>query len=288
MKIKDEKGSMAVYVSVVLLSMLLILSALFLISNVVRRSQIETAIKVKETYEADNDRVEEIYNEITKNTDKADYVQDGLILHYDAINNTGNGHSNTTTTWQDLSGNNNNGTFSTSPTTSTFYWEDDCITLANNSSTSGMYVDTPVNLNNLERTIIYTIDANNLEGSIWGDTSNKNTNGLFNYYNFISNRGDSSIGQARYAYTFSKAGKYNYAVSLSNTEMKFYENGQLITTVNNSAGLGTSGTMRLLSARHNSQNAQNLKMYNFLIYDRVLSDSEIQANYEIVKSEYGL
>ena len=30
-----------------------------------------------------------------------------LILHYDAINNTGNGHSNTTTTWKDLSGNNN-------------------------------------------------------------------------------------------------------------------------------------------------------------------------------------
>lgn len=38
------------------------------------------------------------------------YISDGLILHYDAINNTGNGHSNTATVWKDLSGNGNYGT----------------------------------------------------------------------------------------------------------------------------------------------------------------------------------
>lgn len=40
------------------------------------------------------------------------YAKDGLILYYDAINNTGNGHSTTTTTWKDLSGNNNDGILS--------------------------------------------------------------------------------------------------------------------------------------------------------------------------------
>ena len=39
-----------------------------------------------------------------------DYVQDGLMLHYDAVKNTKNGHDTNATEWYDLSGNNNNGT----------------------------------------------------------------------------------------------------------------------------------------------------------------------------------
>lgn len=39
-----------------------------------------------------------------------DYVKYGLLLHYDGINNTGNGHSNSTTVWKDLSGHGNDGT----------------------------------------------------------------------------------------------------------------------------------------------------------------------------------
>ena len=35
------------------------------------------------------------------------YIQEGLVVHYDGINNTGNGHSNTTSTWKDISGNGN-------------------------------------------------------------------------------------------------------------------------------------------------------------------------------------
>ena len=49
-------------------------------------------------------------NEETSIPDETSYVQDGLIMHFDGINNTGNGHSNTATTWKDLSGKTNNGT----------------------------------------------------------------------------------------------------------------------------------------------------------------------------------
>lgn len=37
------------------------------------------------------------------------YVEDGMVLYLDGENNTGTGHSNSTTTWKDLSGNGNNG-----------------------------------------------------------------------------------------------------------------------------------------------------------------------------------
>ena len=61
MDIKEEKGSMAAYVAIVLLSILFILIAVFYISNAERKSQIFTAIKIKESYELDNDRASEIY-----------------------------------------------------------------------------------------------------------------------------------------------------------------------------------------------------------------------------------
>lgn len=289
-KLKSSRGSMAVYVTIVILSMLIILLALFFTSNSVRRNQLITVMKLKQAYESDNGRADEIYADLTDgkaNDDTEVYIQNGLILHYDGINNTGNGHSSTATTWKDLSGKGNDGTFSLSPTTSTFYWESNCIILSNNTNALSSYVDTPVNLNGKERTIIYTVDATNLTGSMWGDTNSSNTSGLFCYQNFVANRGRSSSLQSRYNYTFNKSGIYTYAVTLSSSELKFYENGVLVTTISNTVGLNTSGNMRLLAARYSSQNATNLKMYNFLIYDRVLSDAEIQSVYQTTKSEHG-
>ena len=292
MKFKEEKGSMAVYTLVVLLSMLLILTALFLTSSSVRKSQIETVIKIKQTYEADNSKAAEIYASITGtgggSEPTIDYVQEGLILHYDAINNTGSGHSSSTTTWKDLSGSGNDGTLSTSPSNSTFYWENNRLTISGHGGNLQYYVDTPLRLTGQERTYIYTIDANNLQGSIWGETDSSNTNGLFNYYNFIVNRGSKTTTQNRYDYTFAKSGIYNYAVTLSNSQLKFYVNGVLTQTINNTVGLTCSSNLRLMAARYSGQNATNLKMYQFLAYDRVLSDSEILQNYNVSKEEYNI
>lgn len=66
-KIREEKGSMAVYVSVVLLSMLFILMAVFFTSNAIRKSQLETVFGIKKAYESDNQRASEIYDSITGN-----------------------------------------------------------------------------------------------------------------------------------------------------------------------------------------------------------------------------
>ena len=102
--------------------------------------------------------------------------------------------------------------------------------------------------------------------------------GLINYYQFICNRGGSTSGDNRYSYTFAKSGKYSYAVSVSSSQVKFYENGQLITTINNETGLNCSNTLRLLAGRHSTQNSSNLKMYNFMAYNRALLDDEVLQN----------
>ena len=62
-KLKEERGSMAVYVTIVLFSFLLVLSSIYLSSTSVRKSQLMTVIKVKESYETNIKDIEQIYQE---------------------------------------------------------------------------------------------------------------------------------------------------------------------------------------------------------------------------------
>ncbi len=285
--LKSQKGSMAVYAAITILCFIIILMGVFLSTASVRKNQLKTLPKIKEAYEKDKENIQEIYEQRkSKETPSVDYIKNGLIAHYDGINNTENGHSNTTTTWKDLSGNNNDGTLSRALEEGKFFWEDNHITLAGVSENLGTYVDTPVNLNGKERTIIYTVDASNLTGSIWGDTTSENIKGLFNYQTFIANRGTTKELNDKIDYSFNKIGIYHYTISLSTKEFKFYVNGQLNQTLANTIGLETSNNIRFLAAYQASQNATNIKMYNFMIYDRVLTDSEILYNYNINKAKY--
>lgn len=64
--LKKQKGSIAVYVSIVLLSMVVVLSAMFMILTSTRKRQLTTAMKLKETYEADNKNASNIYKALLK------------------------------------------------------------------------------------------------------------------------------------------------------------------------------------------------------------------------------
>lgn len=55
------------------------------------------------------------------------YIQDGLVMHFDGINNTGNGHSNNLSIWKDISGNNNDITLYNFDQSSNSGWENDGI-----------------------------------------------------------------------------------------------------------------------------------------------------------------
>ena len=66
MKIKEEKGSMAIYATIVLVTILIILMAVYITSTAVRKGQLETVMKIKQTYEADNSRADEIYESLAQ------------------------------------------------------------------------------------------------------------------------------------------------------------------------------------------------------------------------------
>lgn len=62
-KLKSEKGVMTAYVTVVAVTFVIILSAIFSIAVSNRKNQISTLIKIKEVYEQGNDSAEQLYEQ---------------------------------------------------------------------------------------------------------------------------------------------------------------------------------------------------------------------------------
>ena len=65
-KVKSEKGIMTMYVTIAVVTFTIILVALFSLAVATRKNQIKTLIKVKEVYEQDNSKKEQIYMEQKK------------------------------------------------------------------------------------------------------------------------------------------------------------------------------------------------------------------------------
>lgn len=65
-KVKSEKGIMTMYVTIAVVTFTIILVALFSLAVATRRNQIKTLIKIKEVYEQDNSKKEQIYMEQKK------------------------------------------------------------------------------------------------------------------------------------------------------------------------------------------------------------------------------
>ena len=63
------------------------------------------AIEARELYEKSSKEEQEEINQFLDSMDLALYVQNGLLVQYDALNNTGSGHDSKATTWKNLAQN---------------------------------------------------------------------------------------------------------------------------------------------------------------------------------------
>lgn len=217
------------------------------------------------------------------------YVQDGLVLHYDAINNTGEGHSDTTTIWKDLSGNNNDGTMY-----NVLWGENGAVFNGDNSW---------VNCGAIESdyiTICATFDVNSVT-----NINNQNIIGNWNSggYGFCILRdggvegsfhvnGTYDIAQSDFAVSNGKV--YNVVASYDGNNIILYVNGLM---VDNNQVTGTikrtsPTTVTALGTDPNeneaSNNFLNGKIYSAAVYNRALTVDEVRQNYEIDKERYGI
>lgn len=292
-KYKSERGSMAVYVTVVLFTMLIILSSLYMTTSSVRKSQLTAAVMIKKAYESDNNNAEKIYNSLTgggssggqeqPEEPEIEYVTDGLELHYDAINNTGTGHSNTTTTWVDLSGNGNNATVTGGT------WSDNYLSFTSSNSSNGVKTNSafPINFSAKTFNIVFNLSqVKDVEALLGSRISTNNGLMLFNYnstnaltLDTVRGGTRTNIGDRLVANT-----NYNLTVTFDNGTLKLYNNGTLLNTTTYTNGtLNNQLTVFTAGARNNSLGM----VYSVKCYNRALTAEEVMQNYNMDKETYG-
>jgi uncharacterized protein YpmB len=67
-KIKEEKGSITLFVLVAMLFFVLFLSGIYMISNSGEQAEIGETTRIKEIYEKDLDHIDDVYKTLTNNT----------------------------------------------------------------------------------------------------------------------------------------------------------------------------------------------------------------------------
>ena len=208
------------------------------------------------------------------------YVSDGLLLLYDAKNNTGHGYRNNITKWEDLVGD-NNGKLINDPT-----WDSVSLLFDGVNDKVQFVGDIP---QNYTITISFIADFNNPTSwtrlfsenpfpSLYVNLASgvrtlrlygQNIDGIFPNFNLTPERTQATI-------------TYN------GSYIRLYINGQQISNLNTSTN-PTSVPFAYLGGRELDNLRQFMgRIYTFMIYDRVLDPTEIADNYDNAKKDEGI
>jgi hypothetical protein len=220
-------------------------------------------------------------------------VTDGLVLNLDAINP--NSYPQSGTIWYDTSGRNNNGTLINGTS-----WT------PNGAQTSFSFdgVDDYVNLG----TVSFGI-TRDFTMSFWMNMTQTGAMQIFNKgFNppwgvYIAKRGDNntltcqvyltsgSYGQTD-TITNSYSGIKNWTVVRNDTTLTWYVNG-IVDNVSSlsSSDVSQSNTKQWRIATNQETSAYGIfkgNIYNQLVYNRGLTQTEVLQNYNALKSRFGL
>jgi len=216
-------------------------------------------------------------------------VTDGLVLCLDAANTKS--YPGSGTAWSDLSGNINNGTLQNDPTYSiddlgsfSLDGSNDRVLISCNTSTIRTYNSTTQFIVKLpdysggQRCILsYRTGAGNLY-------IGKQSGGIFCYYDQLSTQ----------AFTVGSIVNNSTAIctvtcDANNNLLSTYINGTLAGSVSRTGWISTYHTSLYLGWDAGGTNEFMLgNFYQFSHYNRVLTASEVQQNYNALKGRYGL
>lgn len=237
-----------------------------------------------------------------------DYVQNGLVLHYDGINNTGSGHSNTATVWKDLSLNGNDVILNSDNT----FDNNSCVFVK--TANSGFSLNNPLKKG--------VNDGFTIECVAISNETETSENEEYDLYSWFWNIRD-EISEEKYMEFFRDyRGDYvvsvhynnsnvirnsikkteitNSQIVVANSKIKHFFDGILTgeeTSSNeilnavlsiNSLDLGYANWFSGNNVYDKSDIYLDGNIYSFRIYNRALTEEEIQQNYKIDKLRYGL
>ena len=235
---------------------------------------------------------------ITGSTFSNSIITDGLVVHLDAGNK--NSYSGSGATWTDLSGNGYNATLNNS--------------VGYTSNSGGMLTfngsnqSAQVNVNSFVRsntsytfsTFFYLTTSNGGAPFCLMTTPNdsNNTDGFWqhlNLTNWLWRTEDSSGengGNAEAPTGFVSSTYYHLTVVVTTNSIKFYRNGNLISTISTTfswANVRNDNTAYVFIGKgYEDDYYMTGNVGNFLMYNRILNNAEILANYYGQKSRFGL
>lgn len=233
------------------------------------------------------------YGLFNYDTNIKSYASNGLILHLDAINNFGIGHSNTTTVWNDLTSYNRTGKLNNFNFTASSGWTNNSLVLDGiNDFVSGLVLPAINSTDNFTWIgYLYVDSTTSGTAIIFGNRHDgvqsplqftKLTKDLFSYYINSSNYGPT--------YAISANQWVHIAIVKTGTNFNYYLNGVSVATTSlatpnmaeNPFNIGGNlNPATGLPAENSKINVRKVQLYN-----RALSLGEIQANYTLDQNRY--
>ena len=235
-----------------------------------------------------------------------DYIEDGLILHLDAINNTGEGdksHSNTVRTWKDLSKSNNDVTLADEHTFS----NKELVCQKKEGAICSASKNAVFNVEPEDYTIEIVAKYNTKEewGWIFSLREDSNQKGLqfINYYstnpadNWTSYQGfnlyepnGAWANMKKIVYEDIVGAKFNRVITYQKNSKQLiaYENSKEIDRLQTNPAILASAKARLGGTNWHTKLSLNGSIYSVRIYNRELTQEEIENNYRVDKARFGI
>lgn len=225
--------------------------------------------------------------------DSNSYAKDGLQLYYDAINNTGDGHSNTTTAWKDLSGNHRDGVLENFSNSSTSGWTENSLIF--DGTNDGVFIGNQLidlfkSNNTVE--ILFSVNETNTRDILIGNYNKSNSIN----YEIKTDTFRIWINDGTYQDTTTEI--IDSANTIKMITVVFDKDNGKIKVFNDSNFLVEFESSEIANYNYNWTNvrlgrdvrpesmALNGKIYAVRVYSKILTQTEIVHNYELDKERY--
>lgn len=235
-------------------------------------------------------------------TRKPEYVENGIILHYDAIKNTSTGHNATTNIWEDISGNGKHAELNGYENTIDSGWLENGLIC---NGENNYFKTANVNLEkNSSLTISVTFTENKFVGYYRNNhlmlTSDNGWSG-FQFHTYFSNSstklldgtiyigGNYNTGGNNCRFIPSELKGYKTQVGKTDNITYTYEKAtkQACVYINGKLVANKIYTAETDPIQYFMTGTGNYKTYHsLLIYNRALSSYEVQKNYEVENKKY--
>ena len=211
-------------------------------------------------------------SKVISETASMDYVQDGLVLLLDGIQNIRGGHSTSTNVWEDLSGNNYDVTMKN-------------ITINDNNMYFSGYNSIMYSSNNIDAVSVEMVLE--LEESSQGEQYIAAFGSLYKILAWAPSEKGFSLGHQKKRYLVENLYKKN-SISVQYSPDAMYLNSKKLENSVVSAGWSAAPKYPFMISGYANGWRLKGKIYSIRIYNRALTQDEINHNYEMDKKRFGI